>query len=241
MSLRRAASEITENSIINDLDHLSKRSLRYQRQTSEEGDNFLLFQTRCTNLQNLIEYIKIINQSLETLENVTTTSINNVAKGRKKMNDLIVEYATIYGKPITVDGEKIMEPFNNTINITANEEIEGNLSDEESQNLNLMKEYLNASADIDKSIDESMFTTWQNKMEQLHNRTSSAAGHKCDDLDCLQEVTLVLEDILLDTPLFISNEFLQQFAEASQDLLELALIENSSLQVASYSKVKIFF
>ena len=241
MSLRRAAREITENSIINDLDHHSKRSLRYRHQTSEEGDNFLLFQTRCTNLQNLVEYIKIINQSLETLENVTTTSINNAAKGREKLNSLIVEYATIYGKPISIDSEKIKEAFNNTINITANEEIEGTLSDEESQNLNLMKEYLNASADIDESIDQSMFTTWQNKMEQLHNRTSSAAGHKCDGFsDCLQEVSLVLEDILLDTPLFISNKLLQQLAVASQDLLELALTENGSLQLA-IQKPKSFF
>ena len=237
MSLRRAAREITENSIIND--HYSKRSLRYRHQTSEEGDNFSLFQTRCANLQNLIDYIKIINQSLEKIDNVTTTSINNVVKGQKELKDLIIEYATLYGRPITIDGEKIKEAFNNTINITANEEIEGSLSDEESQILNLMKEYLNASANIDKNIDESMFTTWQNKMEQLHNRTSGAAGHKCDGFsDCLQEVTLVLEDILLDTPPFISNKLLQQFAVAA--LVDLALMENSSLQLA-IQKPRSFF
>lgn len=94
--------------------------------------------------------------------------------------------------------------FNNTINITDNEE-EGSLSDEESQNLNLMKEYLNA-ADIDTSIGSRLFTAWQNKMEILHNRTSSAAGHDCGGFsDCLQEVTQVLEDILVDTPLEISH------------------------------------
>ena len=241
MSLRRAAKEITENSIINDLDYRSKRSLRYKHQTSEEGDNYLLFQTRCTNLQNLLEYIRIINQSLETLENLTTTSIKNVIKGREELSSLITEYTTIYGKPISINGEKIKKAFNNTIDITTNEEIKGTLSDEESQNLNLMKEYLNVNANFDKSIDLNIFTTWQNKMEQLHNETSSAAGHKCDGFsNCLQEVILVLEDILLETPRFISDKLLLQFATASRELLELALMENSSLQLA-IEKPRSFF
>ena len=241
MSLQRAAKEITENSIINDLDHHFKRSLRHKHQTSEEGDNYLLFQTRCTNLQNLIEYIKIISQSLETLENLTIASIKNVVMGRKELNNLITEYTAVYGKPISIDDEKIKEVFNNTINVTANEEVIGTLSNEESQILNLMKEYLNANVNFNDSIGLHIFTTWQIKMEQLHNKTSSAAGHKCNGFsDCLQEVTLVLEDILLETPRFISDKLLFQFATASQELLELALMENSSLQLA-IQKPKSFF
>ena len=239
LSLREAAAEITDSSIIGGGYH-SKRSLRYKRQT-DGGDNELQFQARCTNLENLIQYIKVINQSIVTLENVTTTSINNVIEGRKNLTDLINEYTTIYNKPIAIEAGKIKEIFNNTINITENEKIEGTLSNEEVQNLNLMKEYLNASADIDTSISNSMFTTWQNKMEILHNKTSSAAGHECGGFsDCLQEVALVFEDILLDTPLEVSNKLLQPFTLASQDLLDLALMENSSLQSA-IQKLKNFF
>ena len=239
LSLREAAIEITDSSIIGG-GYRSKRSLRYKRQT-DGGDNELKFQARCTNLENLIQYIKVINQSIVALENVTTTSINNVIKGRKNLTDLINEYTTIYNKPIAIEAGKIKEVFNNTINITENKEIEGSLSNEELQNLNLMKEYLNASANIDASIASSMFTTWQNKMEILHNRTSSAAGHECGGFsDCLQEVVLVFEDILLDTPLEVSNKLLQQFTLASQDLLDLALMENSSLQ-STIQKPKNFF
>ena len=240
ISLRRAAIKITENLIINDLDH-SKKSLRYRHQTSETGDNSLLFQDKCADLHNLNEYIKIINQSLQTLENVTTTSISITVKGRNDLNNLIAEYTKLYSKPITIDAEKINHAFNYTINITTTEEIEGTLSDEETQTLNLLKEHLNASANIDEDIGKSVFTKWQNKMEELHNKTSSAAGHECDGFsDCLQKIIAVLEDILFDTPSSISDRFFQQIATASQDLLELALIDNSSLQSA-IQKPKQFF
>ena len=235
LSLREAAVEITDTSIIGG-GYRSKRSLRYGRQT-EDGNthnaNELQFQARCTNLENLIQYIKIINQSIATLENVTTTSITNVIKGRKNLTDLITEYTNVYNKPIKIEFGKISEVFNNTINITENKETTGSFSNEELQNLNLMKEYLNASADIDISIANRMFTTWQDKMEQLHNRTSSAAGHECGGFsDCLQEITVVLEDILLDTPYEISSKLSQQLTLASEDLLELALAQNISLQSA---------
>ena len=235
LSLREAAVEITDSSIIGG-GYRSKRSLRYKRQTGESNnynDNEPQFQARCTDLENLKQYIKIINQSIATLENVTTMSITNVIKGRKNLTDLIAEYIKVYNKPIEIDFGKIKEVFNNTINVTENKETDGSLSNEELQNLNLMQEYLNASADIDISIANSMFTTWQNKMELLHNRTSSAAGHKCDGFsDCLQEIAVVLEDILLDTPIKISSKLSQQFTLASEDLLKLALAQNISLQSA---------
>ena len=231
MSLREAAVEITDDSIIGG-GYRSKRSTRYKHQT-EENNNELQFQARCTDLKNLIEYIKTINHSIAALENVTTNSINNVVKGRENLTNLITEYTELYTKAYSIETGKINEVFNNTINITDNEKIEGSLSNEELQNLNLMREYLDASGDIDATTANIMFTTWQSKMEMLHNETSSAAGHECSGFsDCLQEITVVLEDILLDTPLEISNKLLQQFSVASEDLLALALLQNGSLQLA---------
>ena len=231
MSLREAAVEITDNSIIGG-GYRSKRSIRYKRQT-EENNNELQFQARCTDLKNLVEYINIINHSIATLENVTTNSINNVMKGRNNLTNLISEYTELYTKAYTIETGKIKEVFNNSINITDSGKLEGSLSNEEVQNLNLMREYLDANGDIDATAANNMFTTWQNKMEMLHNKTSSAAGHECGGFsDCLQEITVVLEDILLDTPLEISNKFLQQFSVASEDLLALALLQNGSLQLA---------
>ena len=239
MSLREAAVEITDDSIIGG-GYRSKRSVRYKRQT-EENNNELQFQARCTDLKNLVEYIQIINHSIATLENVTTNSISNVMRGRKNLNNLITEYTELYTKAYTIETEKIKEVFNNTINITDSEKIEGSLSNEELQNLNLMREYLDANGDIDATTANNMFTTWQNKMEMLHNKTYSAAGHECGGFsDCLQEITIVLEDILLDTPLKISNKFLQQFSVVSEDLLALALLQNGSLQLAIQKSKKIF-
>ena len=232
MSLRHAAIEVTRKLIVNE-DQYSKRFVKYQRQIAEEDDNYLQFQTRCVDMQNIMEYIKGINQSLETLKNVSTTSINNVAMGRKNLINLINKYTEIYSKPITIEAEKINRAFNNTINITKNIKTEARLSSEESLNLELMKEYLNVSADSNTNMSSKMFITWQNKMEQLHNISSNAAGHKCNGFsDCLQKVTLVLEDILLDTPHSISDKLLQQFTLASQNFIELALIDNSSLELA---------
>ena len=98
MSLREAAVEITDNSIISG-DYHSKRSLQYIRQT-EENNNKLQFQARCT---DLIEYIKIINESIAMLESLTTNPINNVAKGRKGLT----EYTALLTKPITFETGKI--------------------------------------------------------------------------------------------------------------------------------------
>ena len=228
MSLREAAIAITENSILNKTTH-SKRSSKYRRQDNQPSDgNYLHFQAKCTDLQNIIEYVKEINKSLALLENVTDESVNNAINNKKEINNLIDEYTTIYKQPITINMENLNKEFNISIDGPEQTQVSG-FSIEEELNLNLLKEYLNGSKDIEGNMGKRLLTIWRNKMDELHNMTSSAAGHECIGFsDCLQEVLQVLEDLLLDSPSIISEKLLQHFSTVSQNFLSLSLLKNDT-------------
>jgi len=238
-SLRDAAVEISEESILNQ-NYRLRRSLRYQRENeinSNKDNNYYQFQMKCTDLQNAIEYVVNLKRSLQMLHNVTSSSVNNVKKSKQELADMIDYYTNEYNKPVTINITMLREAFNIPINTTemkTNETIEtyAGLSNEEQQNLNILKEHLNISDDIEIDVGV-IFLKWQHKMQELHNITSSAAGHNCIGFtDCLQKVASVTEDILMDSPRDISNAILLRFPSASHDLIDLSLLQNGSLEFA---------
>jgi len=165
------------------------------------------------------------------LQNVTISSISNITQFRQELVDIINYYTIEYHKPVTINVTQLREIFNIAVNTTETNAMEtyAGLSTEELQNLNIMKEHLNASDDTEINV-VTVFLKWQHKMEELHNITSSAAGHNCIGFtDCLQKVTSVIRDILGDSPHQISKTLLKKFPAVSQDL---GLLSNSSLQMA---------
>ena len=234
-SLRDGAIEISEESILNQ-DHRLRRSLRYRRESEKNlnADKYYQFQVKCTDLQNVIEYVMNFNETLQVLQNVTLSSVNNVLKGRQELVDMINYYTTEYNRSVIINITEIRETFNIVVNTSETNVTEtyAGLSVEEMQNLNIMKEHLNAS-DGTEIKNEVVFLKWQHKMEQLHNTTSSAAGHNCIGFtDCLLKITGVTEDILMDTPREISDASLKLFPRISQDLIDLSLLQNSDLHMA---------
>ena len=234
-SLRDAAIDISEDVILAH-NSQSKRSLRTQRQTTEQSNTtYFKFQMKCTDLQNIMEYVMNFNESLRVLYNITDSSLSNVTKSRQELVNLINYYTTEYYKPVTINITQLREAFNivvNTTDTTNAIETYAGLSSEELQNLNIMKEHLNASNDTEINIG-TVFLKWQHKMEELHNVTSSAGGHNCIGFtDCLQKITSVIEDILMDSPQEISKTLLQNFPRVSQNLIYLGLLQNGSLQSA---------
>jgi len=232
-SLRNAAVEISEDSILGN--NNQSRSLRSRREDTEQSNtNYYKFQTKCTELQNVIEYVMNFNESLQVLQNVTSSTLTNITQVRQELVDIINYYTIEYHKPVTINVTQLQEVFNIVVNATetnATETYTG-LSREELQNLNIMKEHLNFSDDTEIN-NSTVFLKWQHKMEELHNITSSAAGHNCIGFtDCLQKVTTVIAEILMDSPHQISKTLLQQFPTISQDLIDLGLLPNGSLQSA---------
>ena len=90
------------------------------------------------------------------------------------------------------------------------------------------------------SIRENSFSEWQLKMENLHNQTENAAGHFCFGLsDCLVTVGEVNGNLLRLTPLPEATELLVKLQEAENDLLDLVLQSNLTINEAIGKTYKI--
>ena len=233
-SLRDAASKISEDTLLVH-NYQSPRSSRSQREIEAQSNmNYYTYQVKCTDLQNVIDYLININESLKVLHDISSSSITNATQSRQELIDMIDYYTIEYHKPITINVTQLREAFNIVVNASDGNATEtyAGLSTEELLNLNIMKEHLNASDDKETSTG-TIFIQWQHKMEELHNLTSSAGGHNCISFaDCLQKLAGVVEDILIDSPHDISKPLLQNFPKVSQDLIRLSLLRNSSLQSA---------
>ena len=231
MSLQQAASTITAKVILN-RKHLSKRFSRNAINVSETDDNQLHFQSRCTDIQNILSYLKELNRSIFIIAATAISSLENVDGSNREISDLINSSSFAFSKEMSIDLQKIANITNKNIDDIRNFAGYVNGSEEANELLKLMQEYLINGQALIKSLDLTLFWSWQSKMEYLHNQTKSAAGFPCFGFsDCLQEVVEVLGELVNGVPL--NNEtILSMLPNATEDLLDLALLQNYSITSA---------
>ena len=236
MSMQQAAVIIT-NLILNQ--RLSKRHTRNAVNISTEDENYLHFQSRCTDNENILMYLKELNNSIFTVARTVASSMAELDNNMREISNLIDSSSANLTQSTNIDVHKIANITNKnvadvrTVNNT-------NTSKEVSELLNLLQEHLLDGEKLSKSLDNNLFQSWQVKMEDLHNQTKSAAGFSCFGFsDCLQEVVDTLTELVNDIP-SINAALLSALPDAARDLLDLALLENYSIISAVENTLRIY-
>ena len=236
MSLQQAAVMIT-NLILNQ--RLSKRHSRNVVNISTEDENYLHFQSKCTNIENILSYFRELNSSIFTIAETVVSSKAELNDNMREISNLIDSSSANLTEEVSIDLQKIADITNKDISDvrTVNN---SNTSREVRELLDLMQEHLSNGQKLAEDLDNNLFRSWQVKMEELHNQTKSAAGFSCFGFsDCLQEVVDILNELVTDMP---SNNdgLLLAFPAAAQDLLDLALLQNYGIISAVENTLKIY-
>jgi len=225
MSLQQAAVVITENVILNQR-LLSKRHSRNAINISETEAVHLHFQNRCTDIENVLSYLRELNASISTIASTATTSMKSVDDNMNDIADLVAISSFTLNKTLNNELENVDDSMSRI-----------NDTDEASELLRLMQEYIMSGQELGSDLDGKAFQSWQAKMEYLHNETSSAAGFTCLGFsNCLQEIVDFVNELIIGVPL---NGF-TTFADAAKDLLDLALLQNYSIISAVENTVKMY-
>ena len=236
MSLQQAAVIVT-NLVLNQ--RLSKRHTRNAANISTEDENYLHFQSRCTDIENILMYLRELNNSIFTIAETVASSKAELDDNMLEISNLIDSSSANLTQKTNIDVQKIANITNkNVADVrTVNN---ANTSNEVSELLNLMREHLLNGEKLSKSLDNNLFQSWQMKMEDLHNQTESAAGFSCFGFsDCLQEVADTLTELVNDIPSG-NAALLSALPTAAKELLDLALLENYSIISAVKNTLRIY-
>ena len=236
MSLQQAAVIVT-NLILNQ--RLSKRHTRNAVNISTEDENYLHFQSKCTDIKNILLYFRELNISIFTVAETVTSSMAELDENMREISNLIDSSSANLTGEVNIDAQRVAEITNKDVADirTVNN---ANTSKEVTELLNLMQEHLSNGEELAKSLDNNLFHSWQVKMEDLHNQTESAAGFSCFGFsDCLQEVVDALNELVNDIP-SSNTAMLSSLPAAAKDLLDLALLENYSIISALTNTLKIY-
>ena len=236
MSLQQAAVIVT-NLILNQ--RLSKRHTRNAVNISTEDENYLHFQSRCTDIENILLYFRELNASIFTVAETVISSMAALDENMREISNLMDSSSANLTQEVNIDTQRIADITNkNVADIrTVNN---ANTSKEITELLNLMQEHLSNGEELAKSLDNNLFQSWQIKMEDLHNQTESAAGFSCFGFsDCLQEVVDALNELVNDIP-SSNTAMLSSLPAAAKDLLDLALLDNYGIISALTNTLKIY-
>ena len=212
ISLRNVAVDITNNVILN------HRSKRHYRNVIVEDSNYIYFQTQCTDVKNILSYLKELNSSIYSVAKLAILSMADIDNNNNeilKLNDIVSAASAVNSTTYHLNGS--------TSRPNAIDEVKS-----------LIQEHLFINQYINNTFQLDLFKSWQAKMEYLHNETKSAAGLACLSFsDCLQEVVNKVEDLVIGIPK--SFKVHDSLLLAKQNLLDLALLQNYSIISAPQS------
>ena len=227
-SLMQRAVDLT-NAAFNLLNRRRKRQTDDDTITEQRGidRNAMYYGERCTDIGNLNDYVNELVKSLETIANVSAASKDTVMSNAMTLANLSAESMNV-----NVTGAVNMTYLEMEFGVTVN--MSEMMSDQETSAVtSLLNDLEELTLQLANSIGENSFSEWQLKMEDLHNQTESAAGHFCFGFsDCLVTVGEVTSNLLRLTPLPEATELLVKLREAENDLLDLALQTNLTIDEA---------
>ena len=191
--------------------------------------NAMYYGERCTDINNLQDYINELVKSLETIGNVSAASKDAVMSNVMALANLSADSVN-NNVTSAVNLTYLEMEFGTTINMS---ELMSSENQEASAVTSLLNDLQVLTQQLAGSIGENSFSEWQVKMEDLHNQTESAAGHFCYGFsDCLVTVGEVTGNLLRLTPLPEAAELLFKLQEAENDFLDLALQPNLTIDEA---------
>ena len=235
-SLKQGAVAIIENLVLSQ-NTVSKRHSKRAANISASNDNEIYFQKKCADVNNIIDYINELNTSISSIATSTASSISSLKDNVFELSKMINYSSRVSNEEYTVDYQQISNIINK--NLTQFNSTGIKKSEEIDEVIKLMEEYVLSSQQLESELGNTLYQSWQAKMEDLHNQTKSAAGFPCIGFSgCLQKVVDTLNDLVSDVPLD-TNGILSDFSNAAQSLMDLALLQNYSIVSAVTNAQKI--
>ena len=236
-SLKQGAVAIVERLVLSHNAGFKKRSKR-EVNGSVSSENELYFQKRCSDVKNILNYIKELNTSISTIAASTISSISSLNGNVLELSRLINYSSSISNEEFTIDTQKISNIVNK--NLTYINSTSLKKSQEIDELIKLIQEYLLSNQELESKLDSTLYQSWQAKMEDLHNQTKSVAGFSCIGFSgCLQKIADQLNDLVIDIPLN-TDSILSNFSVAAQSLVNLALLQDYSIISAVSNSHKIY-
>ena len=240
LSVRNAAMSIVEDIFL--LNIRSKRSIKTARQVTQEFEtadsNELYFEEKCGEVTNLQGYIMVLNNSISSIAEMAISSMMSVTANTELIENLAETSMELFSQPQNINTSTFAMNFNVTFNSTT---VELGESETELELLDFLQNLGSLSGAVGQDVEEDSFRSWLLEMQDLHNRTATAAGFDCLGFsDCLNTVADVTDELLIFAPSSIANTLLDAFPLARKALLDIVQSPNITITEASQNLKKFY-
>ena len=226
--LLNGASSITKRSV-----HIMKRQLDTQtdRPVKERTTNEVEFAENCIGLRNVQEYLGILFTRLHTIHESIQDARKRLLDSNENLQNEMDINPNDTASFINFD---VLESFFN-VSVSEEDRNPTNLVDDKflSEYLDYINTLIELANNASESIDDTSFTEWQASMEQLHDKTKSAAGYACTGFaDCLEVTIDIVNELIkdLDTTTQVEkNELEYELKQTRADVLKLATSSNLTI------------
>lgn len=233
ISLRNAAVTIVEGIFL--ANGRSRRSAKIARQANTNGSEEQVdssqsyFEEKCSEIKNLQKYITVLNTSVGTIADMAISTMRSVTTNTQSLANLTATSMELFYQPQSINTTTFTMNFNVTINSTT---VESGVSDTELELLDLLQNLGNLSGAVGQDIEVDSFRSWLVQMQNLHNRTATAAGFECFGFsDCLNIVADITEELLIISPNSIADPLLNVFPSAKTALLNIVQSTNNTITI----------
>ena len=242
LSVHNAAMSIVDGIFLSS--SRSRRSAKTARQadindTQETADsNQLYFEEKCSEILNLQEYIMVLNSSIATIAEMAISTMMSITANEQFIANLTETSAEMFSQPQSTNTTRLAVDFNVTINSTT---VEVGESETELEILDYLQNLGSLSGTVGEDVKVDSFRSWLVEMQDLHNRTDTAAGFQCFGFsDCLYIITIATEELLISSPSLIADPFLDAYPSARQTLLDIVQSVSITITDASHSLQKFY-
>ena len=238
MSVRNAAMSIVEDIFL--LNTFSKRSTKTVRQAIQEtaDSNQVYFEEKCSEIQNLQNYIMMLNNSINSVAVMVIPTMMSVTANTEVITNLTETSMELFSRPLNINSTALAMTFNVTINPT---NIEMSESYTELEVLDLLQKLGNLSSMVGRDFEVDSFRSWLLQMQNSHYQVATAAGFECFDFsDCLNTVADATEELLIMSPSSIAGPLLDAFSLAKVALLDIVQSINITMTDASKNFKKFY-
>ena len=235
LSVLNAAMSIVDDILLSN--SRSRRSTKTTRQavmnaTLTADSNQLYFEEKCSEIQNLQQYIMVLNNSISSIAEMAISTMMSVTANEQFIANLTETSTELFSQSRNIDTTSFAMDFNVTINSTT---VEVGESETELEILDYLQNLGSLSGTVGEDVEADSFRSWLLEMQDLHNRTDTAAGFECFGFsDCLNTIADATEELLLTSPNSIADPLLDAFPSARQALLDL--VQSMSITITDASQ-----
>ena len=235
LSVHNAAMSIVDNIFLSN--SRSRRSTRITRQatindTQTADSNQLYFEGKCSEIENLQEHIIVLNNSINSKAEMVISTMMSVTGNEQFIENLTESSTELFSRPRSINTTTFAMGFNVTINSTT---VEVGESETELEILDYLQNLGSLTGTVGEDVEADSFRSWLLEMQDLHNRTDTAAGFECLGFsDCLNTIADATEELLIISPSSIADPLLEAFPSAKQVLLDI--VQSMSITITDTSQ-----